>query len=133
MPLLRKTLGNVGAILAGLMTFAPEVFYWTETRPELQTTTAVAIGRDQTANQPGRLDEYGERWAAIGTVTSWSSPPKDMISTMSAPLKTPENPMAFATEEDLIQYRQDRIGTSSAADLGEAKVNKSIRSICRGC
>lgn len=58
MPLLRKTLGNVRAILAGLMTFAPEAFYWTETRPEVQTTTAVAIGPDQTANQLTSLEGW---------------------------------------------------------------------------
>jgi len=131
MPLLRKALRNVVAILAGLMTFAPEAFYRTETRLKVQTKTAVAIGPHQTANQLGRLDEYGEGRAAIGTVTGWSSP-TDVISTMSAPLKASNDPAALATEQDL-KHQQDRIGISSAVDLQEAKVNKSIRSICRGC
>jgi len=106
MSLLSKTLTNVGAVLAGLITFAPEVCYETRAQPEAESIRTVTAG--EVATQPRRLDEVGARWATIGMEAGWSSPPAEVISTMSAPLTTPKNPMAMATEEDLKQYREDR-------------------------
>jgi hypothetical protein len=62
MPLLGRTIENVGAILAGVLTFAPEVYYGTKTRPEsFAHTSAVAIAPDDAASQ------------LIGVALEWAS------------------------------------------------------------
>jgi hypothetical protein len=108
MPLLSKTLANVAAILAGLIAFAPEIYYETKARLEAESIRTVPIAADEVATQPRRLEETGARWVTIGMEAGWSSPPAEAISMMSAPRPAPENPMAMATEEDLKQYREDR-------------------------
>jgi hypothetical protein len=109
MPLLGKTFRNVGAILAGLMTFAPEVYYGTDIRLEAVTTTSeVPTPPNEAPGQPKGLDEFRWRWVEVGMVADQFLSRTDVISTSAPAFPASENRMALATEEDLKQYQEDR-------------------------